>query len=50
LARRLLEQDRTLRAELKTANERLAEGKVIERAKGILMKQKGVTNCLGRDP
>jgi tetratricopeptide (TPR) repeat protein len=31
-----------LRDELKSAHERLAERKVIERAKGILMKQKGI--------
>ena len=35
-------QERTLREELKTAHGRLAERKVIERAKGLLMKQKGV--------
>ena len=37
------EQDRALRDELKTAQERLVERKVVERAKGILMKQKGVS-------
>ena len=36
------EQDRALRDELKSTQERLAERKVIERAKGILMKQKGI--------
>ena len=36
------EQDRALRDELQVAQERLAERKVIERAKGILMKQKGI--------
>lgn len=35
-------QDRALRDELKSTQERLAERKVIERAKGILMKQKGI--------
>ncbi len=34
--------DRALRAELKTAQSRLAERKTIERAKGLVMKQKGV--------
>ena len=37
------EQDRALREELKTAQERLVERKVVERAKGILMQQKGVS-------
>jgi response regulator NasT len=36
------EQDRALREELKSVYERLAERKVVERAKGILMKQKNV--------
>ena len=36
------EQERALRDELKSMHERLAERKVVERAKGILMKQKGV--------
>lgn len=36
-------QNRALRDELKSTQERLAERKIIERAKGILMKQKGVT-------
>lgn len=36
------EQDRALRDELKSAYERLAERKVVERAKGILMQQKNV--------
>ena len=36
------EQDRALRDELNSVNERLAERKVVERAKGILMKQKGI--------
>jgi response regulator NasT len=36
------EQDRALRDELHSVNERLAERKVVERAKGILMKQKGI--------
>ncbi len=36
------EQDRALREELHSVNERLAERKVVERAKGILMKQKGI--------
>ncbi|HEV8258577.1 MAG TPA: ANTAR domain-containing protein [Casimicrobiaceae bacterium] len=36
------EQERALRDELKSMQERLAERKVVERAKGILMKQKGV--------
>jgi two-component system, response regulator / RNA-binding antiterminator len=36
------EQDRALRDELNAVNERLAERKVVERAKGILMKQKGI--------
>jgi len=37
------EQDRALRDELKSAQERLVERKVIERAKGILQQQKGVS-------
>jgi len=37
------EQDRALREELKTAQGRLVERKVVERAKGILMQQKGVS-------
>ena len=37
------EQERVLREELKSVHERLAERKVIERAKGILIKQKGMT-------
>jgi len=37
------EQDRALRDELKTAQGRLVERKVVERAKGILMQQKGVS-------
>ena len=36
------EQDRALREELKSTQDRLAERKVIERAKGVVMKQKGV--------
>jgi len=36
------EQDRALREELKATQARLAERKVVERAKGLLMKQKGV--------
>ena len=36
------EQDRALRDELKSVQDRLAERKLVERAKGILMKQKGV--------
>jgi response regulator NasT len=36
------EQDQALRDELKSTQQRLAERKVIERAKGILMKQKGI--------
>ena len=36
------EQDRALREELRDAQTKLAERKVIERAKGILMEQKGV--------
>ncbi len=36
------EQDRALRDELHSVNERLAERKVVERAKGILMQQKGI--------
>ncbi len=36
------DQERRLRVELESMNERLAERKVIERAKGILMKQRGV--------
>lgn len=36
------EQDRALRDELNAVNERLAERKVVERAKGILMQQKGI--------
>jgi response regulator NasT len=37
------EQERALREELKTAQGRLVERKVVERAKGILMQQKGVS-------
>ena len=36
------EQDRALRAELRDTQEKLAERKLIERAKGIVMKQKNV--------
>ena len=36
------EQDRALRDELRDTQERLAERKLIERAKGLVMKQKGV--------
>lgn len=36
------EQDRALRDELQSVKERLAERKVVERAKGILMQQKGI--------
>jgi response regulator NasT len=36
------EQERALRDELKSMQDRLAERKVVERAKGILMKQKSV--------
>lgn len=36
------EQDRALRAELEDARTKLVERKVVERAKGIVMKQKGV--------
>jgi response regulator NasT len=36
------EQDRALRAELRDAQQKLADRKLIERAKGIVMKQKGV--------
>jgi response regulator NasT len=36
------EQDRALRDELKSTQDRLAERKIVERAKGILMKQKGI--------
>ena len=36
------EQERALREELRDAQTKLVERKVIERAKGILMKQKGV--------
>ena len=36
------EQQQALRGELKDARDRLAERKVVERAKGILMRQKGV--------
>ena len=35
-------QERALRDELKSAQDRLAERKIIERAKGLVMKQKGV--------
>jgi len=38
-----LEQERALREELRGAQDRLAERKVVERAKGILMQQKGVS-------
>ena len=37
------EQDHALREELKSAQGRLVERKVVERAKGILMQQKGVS-------
>ena len=36
------EQDRALRDELRESQERLVERKLIERAKGLVMKQKGV--------
>lgn len=36
------EQERALREELRSTQERLAERKIIERAKGLVMKQKGV--------
>lgn len=36
------EQDRALREELKSTQDRLAERKLVERAKGLVMKQKGV--------
>jgi len=36
------EQDRALREELRSTQDRLAERKIIERAKGLVMKQKGV--------
>jgi response regulator NasT len=36
------EQERSLRAELRDAKDRLADRKVIERAKGVLMREKGV--------
>jgi len=36
------EQDRALRAELRDTQEKLAERKLIERAKGLVMKQKNV--------
>jgi len=36
------EQDRALREELKSTQDRLVERKIIERAKGLVMKQKGV--------
>jgi response regulator NasT len=36
------EKDQALRDELKDAQARLADRKAIERAKGILMRQKGV--------
>jgi len=36
------EQERALRDELRDAHDKLAERKVVERAKGILMRQKGV--------
>jgi response regulator NasT len=36
------QQERELRDELRSLHERLAERKVIERAKGILMNQKGI--------
>jgi len=37
------EQERALREELRGAQDQLAERKVVERAKGILMQQKGVS-------
>lgn len=37
------EQDRAVRAELEAAKTQLVERKLIERAKGIVMKQKGVS-------
>lgn len=36
------DQERALRAELRDAKDRLAERKVIERAKGVLMREKGI--------
>jgi DNA-binding NarL/FixJ family response regulator len=36
------EQDRALRAELRDTQDKLAERKLIERAKGLVMKQKNV--------
>ena len=36
------EQERALRAELRDAKDRLADRKVIERAKGVLMRQKSI--------
>ena len=36
------EQERALRAELRDAKDRLADRKIIERAKGVLMREKGV--------
>jgi response regulator NasT len=39
------EQERALRDELQTAQERLAERKLIERAKGLLMQQKRVSEA-----
>src|SRR4029453_13027023 len=36
------EQEQALRVELKDAHEKIAERKLVERAKGILMRDKGV--------
>lgn len=36
------EREKALRAELRDAKDRLAERKLIERAKGVLMRQKGI--------
>ena len=43
VARARFEADRALREELKTARGRLAERKIIERAKGIVMQQKQIS-------
>ncbi len=43
VAQARFEADRALREELKDAQTRLADRKIIERAKGVLMKQKQVS-------
>ncbi len=42
------EAEQELRAELVETRERLEERKLVERAKGILMKQRGMSHAMGR--